>query len=129
MEHPEHWHAYTWTGYALPERGTCRSPFTFCPPLVTSQWLLKPRAMMAATFRTPPQCLAWLIRRLDAQPPLGTQPDNTRLMSALERMTEHPGDAVLSYWTPSGRLVSHTLVSCPKPGLPCPDTILPGRAA
>lgn len=123
-----HWHAYAWTGHALPpdaERHDLSGPL---PPLQVAHWLRKPADRIAATFTEPGEALGWLEQQLQEVRPVPYDlPAERRLAWARDEL-ERRGDVVWGYYTAARGYASRAVIACPREGERCPAP-LPARMA
>lgn len=116
-----HWHAYAYTGPALPADRDARDPLSATPPPVVRDWLRKPRGMLVGTFTEPEAALTWLAAQLAQAPPLPTAvPADVTLAYARERIARPPHDQVTRYYTATA-YVCRDLVWCTGAPPECPD--------
>ncbi|WP_432090899.1 hypothetical protein [Streptomyces sp. NRRL F-5630] len=118
-----HWHAYAWTGREQPRPRDARDPSKPVPPSLITDWLSKPRSLLAATFAMPDDgghAYAWLETQLKKHP-RGPRdwPPRVDLDGAQDRLTRRT-DVVWGYWAATGLYVTRVLIACPRPGIPCP---------
>jgi hypothetical protein len=139
FEGASHWHAYAWNGAGRPDDRERRTypptgipefdakridnSASRIPPLVISEWLLKPAAFIEATYPIPDgrrDGYHWLRDELREHPrgPRDLEPE-VQLAHAVDCMTRG-ADVVWAYYSRAGRYISRALIVCPRPGFDCP---------
>ncbi|NRQ33147.1 hypothetical protein HII36_15035 [Nonomuraea sp. NN258] len=127
-----HWHAYTWTG-AGEERGweperrpdSPEFPSSPLPPMLTGDWLAKPRSRIAATFTELQPALEWLSARYERARAGFPRPDgigaDLRLAAARDVLPRGV-DVQWGEWLRDGRFVTIGMICCPNRHVrhPCP---------
>jgi hypothetical protein len=116
-----HWHAFGWTGPERPSDRRARDLESPTPPHEVSLWFRKPATLRADTFTAAAPAYAWLEAELAAAPPPPrATPVRAHLATAGDRLARD-ADVYVGYWTARGSFLVRTLLTCPRPGVPCPD--------
>ncbi|WP_314174248.1 hypothetical protein [Streptomyces winkii] len=116
-----HWHAFGYTGHERPGDAEARDPESATPPIEIDLWFRKPRSMLEGTFTDASAAADWLERELSESPPQdGALPVRSHLRHARDALARG-ADAYVGYYTTHGRFLVRALLSCPRPGLPCPS--------
>nr|WP_242705454.1 MULTISPECIES: hypothetical protein [Streptomyces] len=136
-----HVHAYLWVGdkAVFDREGSRRpdSPGFFgadVPPMLTAHWLLKPVALIRATWDEPGAAAGWLGEQLSAHAPRFLSPQDrdpariaARTAAGAERLA-CGGDVSHGYYLNRPLFFSVALVTC-SPNRAAPQAPCPGRSA
>lgn len=127
-----HWHAYAWTGNGADRvrEGERRPtspefPTSLLPPMRVGDWLAKPAARIAATFREVEQATRWLAEQYAQHEAAFLHPDRVGLDARLETAADLLAlgvDVQWGEWLTGGRFATVGVICCPNRHVshPCP---------
>ena len=120
-----HWHAYCYTGRSYPDSVIRRgeTPGNY-PPIEIKDWLVRPRAQIAATFSDADSAAGWVQKELEAKPPqdAASFPVADRVAYSRSTLGQTAGSDVVYGYYSAGQYVSRALITCPRAGIArCPE--------
>lgn len=109
-------HCFEWVGSGaeIADDHKRRQPEVPLPPLVTREWLNKPRSLRVATYQAVDETVGWLAGRVRQHAPNGLGGDRTEYETSLlrydrERLELHR-DVVTGMWLVGGRALRLAVV-------------------
>ncbi|WP_084960010.1 hypothetical protein [Thermoactinospora rubra] len=121
-----HWHCYTWTGAGDDLRGEVERrpdspgfPSSPVPPMLTGDWLAKPRTRIAATFTDLAEVVAWLRQQYGSARQFFPRPaDEARIgldarLDLARDLLPRGVDVQWGFWLTGGRFTTIAAICCP----------------